>query len=70
MSAPRVLPDTSAEVPASLTSQQPRKLTALDRNNMEWDSHKEEIRSMYFHQRKTLQETMQWFQQERGLKWR
>ncbi|KAE9376305.1 hypothetical protein N431DRAFT_331094 [Stipitochalara longipes BDJ] len=62
---------SSAEAPALSTAQQqqPRKLTALERNNLEWKAHKEEIWSIYMDQDKTLKETMQWFEQERSFSW-
>lgn len=54
MSAPDVLLDLEKvdDAPALSTTQQPnqqqpRKLTALERNNLKWESHKEEIRSIY-----------------------
>lgn len=55
-------PITSSPDPASLerTSSalpQPRKLKALERNNLQWDSHKDEIRTIHIEQDKTLKET-------------
>jgi len=72
MSGSTVSARSSAEEPASSASQhqQPRKLTALERNNLEWESRKEEIHNVYIGQDKTLKETMQWFKETRGLDWR
>src|ERR1700680_4915889 len=72
MSAPSILPKMSEEIPASSASdqRQPRKLTALERNNLEWESHKDEIRGIYMAQDKTLKETMQWFEREHNFSWR
>ncbi|CZR56270.1 uncharacterized protein PAC_06158 [Phialocephala subalpina] len=42
----------------------PRKLKALERNNLQWTEHKIEIREIYIGQDKTLKETMQFFKQE------
>ena len=68
MSAPSMPVESSAEAPAS--SQQTRKLTALERNNLKWEAHKEEIRRFYMDQDQTLKETMEFFKQTRGLDWR
>ncbi|CZR56269.1 uncharacterized protein PAC_06157 [Phialocephala subalpina] len=57
----------AGEVPATISSQ-PRQLTALERNNQKWESHKNEIRSVYIDHDKTLKETMQWFERERNFK--
>jgi len=72
MSSSSIPPGSTAEAPASSTSQyeQPRKMTALERNNMKWESHKEEIQDIYIDQDKTLKDTMQWFKQNRGIDWR
>jgi hypothetical protein len=60
-----------AEAPASSTSQQhPRKMTALERNKLEWETHKNEIEETYMDQDKTLEETMSFFKEKRGLDWR
>jgi hypothetical protein len=60
-----------AEPRASSTSQQqPRKLTALERNKLEWETHKNEIEETYMDQDKTLEETMLFFKEKRGLDWR
>ncbi|PMD29292.1 hypothetical protein L207DRAFT_642457 [Hyaloscypha variabilis F] len=69
--APNILSGKPAEVPTSSTSQQPhpRKLTTLERNNSEWESHKNEIRNLYIDQGKNLKETMQWFEHKRGFTW-
>jgi len=73
MSTPSPFPEKSTgALPASTSQQQqqPRKLTALERNNLKWESHKDNIRRMYMNEDTTLEETMQWFKQERGFDWR
>jgi hypothetical protein len=72
MSASRQPSGKAAKRSASSNSQQPQsgRLTALERNNLEWESHKNEIRSRYMDQDETLEETIQWFKQERSIDWR
>jgi hypothetical protein len=67
-----MLPKMSEEIPASSASdqRQPRKLTTLERNNLEWESHKDEVRRIYMEQDKTLKDTMQYFKQEHNFSWR
>ena len=39
-----------------------RKMTALERNNMQWENHKDKIRSLYVDQDMTLKATTAWFE--------
>lgn len=56
---------------ALLSKQQDnRKLTALERNNLKWESHRPEIRIIYLDQDETLKDTMAWFKRERSFKGR
>ena len=55
---------------SSASQQQPRKSTALERNKLEWETHKNEIEEIYMDQDKTLEETMLFFKEKRGLDWR
>jgi hypothetical protein len=55
---------------SSASQQQPRKLTALERHRLEWEAHKNEIEEIYMDQDKTLEETMLFFKEKRGLDWR
>ncbi|KAF8858195.1 hypothetical protein BDZ45DRAFT_403561 [Acephala macrosclerotiorum] len=56
------------EKDSAVSQSQPRKLKALERNNLTWESHRDEIRSIYVDQDKTLRETMLWFEMERGFR--
>lgn len=47
---------------------QPRKLKALERNNLKWKRHRDEIRDIYINQGKTLKETMKIFEHRHGFK--
>jgi hypothetical protein len=55
---------------SSAPQKQPRKLTALERNRLEWETHKDEIEAMYMDRDKTLEETMLYFKEKRALDWR
>ncbi|KAE8443306.1 hypothetical protein EG329_002022 [Mollisiaceae sp. DMI_Dod_QoI] len=59
MAANDLLSGPSGRLQASSATPQPRKLTALERNNLKWEFHKAEIRLIYVDQDKTLKETMQ-----------
>jgi Clr5 domain len=55
---------------SSASQQQPRKMTALERNRLEWETHKDEIEAIYMDRDETLEETMLYFKEKRALDWR
>jgi Clr5 domain len=48
----------------AVTPGNPRQLRALERNNIQWEAHKDEIWSLYIGQDMTLKATMAWFEME------
>jgi hypothetical protein len=47
--------------------QQPSKTSRLDRNNLKWDSIKEDIRRLYMMEDNTLPSTMNIIEREQGF---
>lgn len=50
------------------SSRQPTRSGRKAKNDAKWDTHKEEIRRIYFEEKNTLPETMQRIEETQGFK--